>query len=681
MANWKKVIVSGSDAHLNQVTASAGINIPTASIGLGSPDHFVLTISSSGDITRRAPDLGAAFQSMSIATSASLGSGVFGSSSFIAASGLNELVFVEGNNVNLATSQSLTDDNSATVGYIKISAQTASFEPVEHQTTISQSDNQFTIGAAQDISTGSNVTFATISGSKLKINGTQGSNLVELQNTTGTGKINIKADDSAGGYVTTINMDNTGLDIGHNSDVRAINLVTADKDRVTIKGDGKVGIGVIPPSDNANTLQISGSVSASGDISASALRIENDAQIDGDLGIGGNIFGLAGFGVTIDDVAITSGSVNFGSGSNPGTTEHRFTGSISVTGSDITLVDGVFTGDGNSLTNLDADNLVDIHDLTWGYGLTQSVGQGSAYNITTSIALQVHTSGSEITASSDGLYIPGGEIRLDHLTASADQGDIISFSGSAKTPYYIKAGTTGQVLTSNGTNTTASYQNLPASTAMGITGSFTTHVDSGNAISLIITSSTETISEVFISGSDNEISVTHSLVDNLITLKLAENVEISKSISTYAITASALRVNGDITASGNLEIGGNFTVAGTTTLLHTSNVLVEDAFLTLASGSTATDGGIVIQDSAESGRGFGWDNTIGRWGIQDSVHHTASNLTPTEWMMSVKLNNSNPTPSTTPSYGQSGNKASAGQFWINTGSAAQGGGDIWIYVD
>lgn len=52
---------------------------------------------------------------------------------------------------------------------------------------------------------------------------------------------------STSGYTTTFHMDNTGLDIGHNSTGRALNLKTGSLDRLTILGNGNVGIGITSP--------------------------------------------------------------------------------------------------------------------------------------------------------------------------------------------------------------------------------------------------------------------------------------------------------------------------------------------------------------------------------------------------------------------------------------------------
>ena len=53
---------------------------------------------------------------------------------------------------------------------------------------------------------------------------------------------------SSSGYKTTFNMDDTGLDIGHNSSGRALNLQTNSADRLTITGSGNCGIGTSAPS-------------------------------------------------------------------------------------------------------------------------------------------------------------------------------------------------------------------------------------------------------------------------------------------------------------------------------------------------------------------------------------------------------------------------------------------------
>ena len=55
------------------------------------------------------------------------------------------------------------------------------------------------------------------------------------------------AGNSTSGYTSTFNIDDIGLDIGHDSTARSLNLKTGNQDRLTILGTGNVGIGTTAP--------------------------------------------------------------------------------------------------------------------------------------------------------------------------------------------------------------------------------------------------------------------------------------------------------------------------------------------------------------------------------------------------------------------------------------------------
>jgi len=73
----------------------------------------------------------------------------------------------------------------------------------------------------------------------------------------------------SGGYTTRFKMDDTCLIIGHNSSSKSFSLTTNDSKRLTILGNGNVGIGTTNPSQK---LDINGDVNING--GASALRLK-----------------------------------------------------------------------------------------------------------------------------------------------------------------------------------------------------------------------------------------------------------------------------------------------------------------------------------------------------------------------------------------------------------------------
>ena len=73
----------------------------------------------------------------------------------------------------------------------------------------------------------------------------------------------------------------------------------------------------------------------------------------------------------------------------------------------------------------------------------------------------------------------------------------------------------------------------------------------------------------------------------------------------------------------NLNLSGDLTVLGTTTTIQTNNLLVEDQFILVSSGSAnnSTDGGIVVDRGAYAAgnTALGYDATSFRWGLQNGL--------------------------------------------------------------
>jgi hypothetical protein len=88
-----------------------------------------------------------------------------------------------------------------------------------------------------------------------------------------------------------------------------------------------------------------------------------------------------------------------------------------------------------------------------------------------------------------------------------------------------------------------------------------------------------------------------------------------------------------LTLTGDQIITGDLTVQGTTITFNTENLLVEDKFILLASGSTnPTDGGIIIQSgfagSTAQGLALLYDSNLGRWGYTSSLAYNATTAAP-----------------------------------------------------
>lgn len=144
-----------------------------------------------------------------------------------------------------------------------------------------------------------------------------------------------------------------------------------------------------------------------------------------------------------------------------------------------------------------------------------------------------------------------------------------------------------------------------------------------------------------------------------------------------ATTLNLGAASGNTTVGNNLVVTGDLTVNGTTTTINTTNVLVEDKFILLASGSAAgTDAGLIVQNNvAGTGFAFGYDTSDDRWVFQDSLSGTATSFgTITAYATTTEYGTaaSKPNDATGPAYG--GATSGYGNMWVSTDT-----GEIWIY--
>jgi len=139
----------------------------------------------------------------------------------------------------------------------------------------------------------------------------------------------------------------------------------------------------------------------------------------------------------------------------------------------------------------------------------------------------------------------------------------------------------------------------------------------------------------------------------------ANDVAIGQSVATTAnVTFATASITQDLT------VGGDLTVNGTQTSVNTTNLLVEDRFILMNSGSASGDGGFIVQtESGFTGTALGWDDSAGRFGLQvgTKLAQNATAIAPDAYISSVVTSDDS-------NYQKNGN--------IRVQS-----GDIFIYVE
>ena len=139
----------------------------------------------------------------------------------------------------------------------------------------------------------------------------------------------------------------------------------------------------------------------------------------------------------------------------------------------------------------------------------------------------------------------------------------------------------------------------------------------------------------------------------------ANDIAIGQDVATNANVTFA-----SVTTTGNAIIAGNLDVTGTTTTINTTNLLVEDRFILMNSGSSSGDGGFIVQTEAGfTGTAFGWDDSASRFGLQvgTKLAQDATAIAPDSYIASVVTSDDS-------NYQKNGN-------------IRVQGGEIYIYVE
>ena len=542
---------------------------------------------------------------------------------------------------SIDTAQGVQDGRLDNIETFTASLDTTFEEIASGTHTLVSGSSQVTSGAASGEVLYKNASDNTIDGSAIYSDGTD---LISIG--TATGNV---GDLASGNQLSLYGSSISGLlsfDISGTS--KSFDYVASDFRYV----DTNAGVGIVlkPNADankawiidtdgdlvsNSNNASVTGSIYAAnvvarGDISGSNLLLTGNANIDGDITLGGNI--------TIGDGSADSLTINadIESDIRPnadntydlGATTLRY---AEIHGTNIygaiNATNGVISGSAQLLNvatdfgsgRVSGDN---FGDLDGGSTITGSfVGDGSGI---TGLSTTISVSGSD--GSNDTVSLLDGAITFDGGTgvstavatdtvtisvqdASTSAKGIASFSSDdfsvSSGDVTLKAG--------NGVDSSGGVRgaNLNADTAGdGLTYSLSNQqldVDYGSTANTAVEGNTTAT----FTGTANEITVSDSSAQALgggiaVTISLPDDVTIGNDLT----------VTTDASVGGNLSVTGNLSVLGTTTTIDSTTVNIGDNILELNYGGAQTTSGLQVTDSTGGNTVSGslvWDGTNDYW--------------------------------------------------------------------
>ena len=409
---------------------------------------------------------------------------------------------------------------------------------------------------------------------------------ITMTGTAGTGTSTIvgKIYEGSAAPAITSNSALTGLPFYATGDKSLYRLNHAGNERLDLTGnlEGNTVSAMTITTLTGTTINLSG------DITGSNLLLSGDANIDGNIVLGGNItIGDAntdniflGGELTSDIIPDADDTYALGSatrrwniygvdsvisGSFSGSFQGNFLGG---------MFDIAGGGQGSGTDTIDANDTITF---------TNASDHGFAFNITDNQVSLATPQSLKTTASP-------------------------TFAGA--TAGNIQVGVTGD----NEIDTTSG--NLTIDSAGG-----TTTIDDNAAVTgtLTVTGATDLNSSLNVQG--------NIVLDGA----GAQSITNSNGNLTIASTSGNVSVEGSVFAGDDLTIPGNLTVQGTTTTIDSTEVNIGDNIITLNAAGTVADGGVqVIDTTGTAGTGsILWNATNDYWyaGVSGSTHFRLSTFT------------------------------------------------------
>ena len=663
MADWKKVLVSGSDIHVSSITAS---NVPD-----GTSNDEVIVLGSNGEFRKVTQG---SIQGTTEATFSITGSGVNDTASF---DGTGDVLLVTG---STGVSVDVTQDSSETTIKVNLPSGTISGSS---QITLTDTDGFTSFSSSFAASISGNLADVTNALSSITTLENEIDGLVDSSSQL------INASESIASQLVTQGTDITNLQ----SSITSLETFSSSVVDVSQTGSFVVSASVIGTTDEIE-------VTANGD-QGIQIGLPNNVTIPGILEAEAIV--IQGENVTETGASIISGSSIFGTSGNSNT--HRFTGSLQITGS----VNINNTNSNITISELTTDNTVGIDNI-----IARESTSGRLHTAGTAIASAISGAFNDLSASfaSDIANLDDSTTTTNSTNISNLQTTSQSLVDSASSGIHFTTGSGG---TSIGLAQTASF----TASGEGLTVDVTNTSDGvefeysinattiGNAIGAF-SSSTQLQNEldsIYVQLSDVPISGAEQLqtLGFITASDFNQLVNLPSGLVSSAIDGTSDSGQGTIIVNGNnvgvhglgtgdsptfhsLTVTNNLTVKGETTSFKVDNLNIEDQFILINSGaggdSNDKDGGIIVDNGGGSGSLFMYDHGRKVWGFKgatdaNKVDYNEQSVSDSAVIPEVfvgTVSSSNATPSAAPAYGLTDSTAK-GQMHINTSDSS-----IWIYV-
>ena len=404
-----------------------------------------------------------------------------------------------------------------------------------------------------------------------------------------TASINVNADDVTIEVADdVVQLKSGSISVGH-----------LDSDLLVIESEG------IASNDNDNTIA-----------TVAAIKDYVDAQV------GGANLDITGSGDTKVSVDLNDEDLIFAGESGV------MSVSASVASGDVTVTTAIVDG-GVGAAKLATDSVTTVKiadgNVTNAKLATSGIRfSGSGISTDATVALgataSINLNVDDVTVEVDGDNLQVKDLGIDTAqlaagaveTAKIEDGNVTNVKlfhdGLMIGDTDISLGTTASTfdgLTLTGAEATGSFTGSFVGDGSGLTGLATTLNVTDGSNPQAIDLQTETLT---FAGTANEIEVSTATADTL-TIGLPNDV----------------------------TIAGDLTVLGTRTELNVEDLVVKDRFIYLASGSSgATDGGIIVEGAGDAdGKGFGWDQSAGRWGFEQAIASGSNTIDPDAYASAV----------------------------------------------